>query len=55
MLIDCNAGKLEETIKLEIHCAATAMAIAFPRMVFGKISEIRTQQIGPQDIINEAE
>ena len=53
--MDWSAGKLEDTIKFEIHCAATAIAIAFPRMVFGKISEISTQQIGPHDIINEAE
>ena len=30
------------------------MATALPRMVFGKISEMSTQQIGPHDIMNEA-
>ena len=30
------------------------MATALPRIVFGKISEINTQQIGPHDIIKNA-
>ena len=30
------------------------MATALPRMVFGKISEINTQQIGPHDIMKNA-
>ena len=47
-------GNVAETMKFEIHCAATAIATAFPRIVFGKISEIITQQIGPHDIINDA-
>jgi len=50
-----NEGNVADTIKLEIHCAATAIAIALLRMVFGNISEINTQQIGPHDIIKEAE
>ena len=49
-----SIGKVDETTKFAIHCAATAIATAFPRMVFGKISEISTQQIGPHDIINAA-
>ena len=55
MLNASNDGKVADTIKLEINCAATAMAMAFPRMVLGKISEMSTQQIGPQDIIKDAE
>lgn len=46
--------KVDETIKLKIHWNATAMATAAPRMVFGKISAISTQQIGPQLNMNEA-
>ena len=40
--------KVEETMKLKIHWKATAMAVAWLRMVFGKISEMYTQQMGPQ-------
>ena len=32
---------------MNIHWKATAIATALPRIVFGKISEINTQQIGP--------
>ena len=42
------------TIQLKIHWNATATATAAPRMVFGKISAMSTQQIGPHDIMNEA-
>ena len=38
----------ELTAKFAIHWKATAMATAAPRMVFGKISEISTQHMGPQ-------
>lgn len=38
----------ELTAKFEIHWKATATATAAPRIVFGNISEIITQQIGPQ-------
>ena len=41
-------------MKFEIHWKATAMATAAPRIVFGKISEMSTQQIGPQENMNEA-
>ena len=41
-------------MKLNIHWKATAMATAAPRMVFGKISAISTQQMGPQLNMNEA-
>ena len=46
--------KVDETAKLNIHWNATAMAVAAPRMVFGKISEMSTQQIGPQLNMNDA-
>ncbi len=46
--------KVEDTMKLNIHWKATAMATAAPRMVFGKISAISTQQMGPQLNMNEA-
>ena len=50
-----NIGtKVELTIQLNIHWKATAMATAAPRMVFGKISDMSTQQIGPHDIMNDA-
>ena len=45
---------VDETMKLKIHWNATAMAIAVPLMVFGKISAMSTQQIGPQLIMNAA-
>ena len=47
--------KVDDTIKLKIHWKATAIATAAPRMVFGKISEISTQQIGPHENMNDAE
>ena len=47
--------KVELTIKLDIHWKATAMATAAPRIVLGNISDISTQQIGPQLNMNEAE
>ena len=40
--------KVDDTMKLKIHWNATAIATAAPRIVFGKISEMSTQQIGPQ-------
>ena len=46
--------KVEDTMKLNSHWKATAMATAAPRMVFGKISAISTQQMGPQLNMNEA-
>ena len=49
-----NEGKVAETRKFEIHCAATATATAPERIVLGKISEMSTQQIGPHDIMNDA-
>ncbi len=55
MLNAAKAGKEDDTIKFITHCAPTAMATALPLMVFGNISEINTQQIGPHDIINAAE
>ena len=36
--------KVEETMKLKIHWKATAMAVAWERMVFGKSSAMYTQQ-----------
>ena len=42
------------TVKLKIHWNATAIATAAPRIVLGNISEIRTQQIGPHENINDA-
>ena len=54
MLNTSSVGKVDETTKLAIHCAATAIATAFPRIVLGKISEINTQQIGHHDIIKAA-
>jgi len=36
MLNANNEGKVEETMKFVIHWAATAIATAFPRIVFGK-------------------
>ena len=47
--------KVDDTMKLNIHWNATAMATAAPRMVLGKISAISTQHIGPQENINDAE
>ena len=41
--------KVEDTMKLNIHWKATAMATAAPRMVFGKISAISTQQMAPAE------
>ncbi len=38
----------ELTAKFEIHWNATAIATAAPRIVFGKISAIKTHAIGPQ-------
>ena len=40
--------KVLETMKLNIHWNATAMAVAWLRMVLGNSSEIYTQQMGPQ-------
>lgn len=54
MLNASNDGKVDDTAKFAIHCAATAIATALPRMVLGKISDINTQQIESHDIINEA-
>ena len=45
---------VDETMKLKIHWNATAIATAAPRMVLGNISEISTQQIGPQLNMNDA-
>lgn len=39
--------KVDDTMKLNIHWKATAMATAAPRMVLGKISAMSTQQMGP--------
>lgn len=47
-------GKVAETRKFDIHCAATAMATACERIVLGKISDMSTQQMGPHDIMNDA-
>ena len=41
-------------MKLNIHWNATATATAAPLIVLGNISDIRTQQIGPHDHINDA-
>ena len=38
-----------ETIQLNIHWKATAMATAPPRMVLGNTSAISTQQMGPHE------
>ena len=46
--------KVDDTMKLKIHWNATAMAVAWLRIVLGKIYEIRTQQMGPQLNMNEA-
>lgn len=46
--------KVDETMKLNIHWKATAMATAAPRMVLGNISAMSTQQIGPQLNMNDA-
>ena len=45
---------VDETMKLKIHWNATAIATAAPRMMLGKISEMSTQQIGPQLNMNDA-
>ena len=55
LCIDIGAKDRAEAEKLKIHWKATAIATAAPRMVFGKISEISTQQIGPQENMNDAE
>ena len=47
-------GNVEDTRKFATHCMATAIATACDLIVFGKISEISTQQIGPHDIMKEA-
>ena len=46
---------VKETMKLNIHWNATAMATADERIVLGKISDKSTQQIGPQENMNETE
>ena len=46
--------KVDDTMKLNIHWKATARATAAPRMVLGNISDISTQQMGPQLNMNEA-
>ena len=51
-----NIGtNVELTMKFEIHWKATAIATAAPRMVLGNISAMSTQQIGPQENMNDAE
>ena len=37
------------TMKFLIHCAATAIDIAFPRMELGKISDSITHTTGPHE------
>ena len=54
MLQTLNEGKVAEMRKFGGHCAATAAAMACERIVFGKISEMSTQQTGYHDIINDA-
>ena len=56
-MVNQDVAKLpyDETMKLNIHWNATAIATAAPRMVLGKISEISTQQIGPHENMNDAE
>ena len=46
--------KVLETMKLKIHWNATAMAVAWLRMVLGNSSAIYTQQMGPQLNIKHA-
>ncbi len=47
--------KLDETMKLNIHWKATAMATAAERIVLGKISAMSTQHIGPHENMKDAE
>ncbi len=45
---------VELTMKLKIHWKATATATAAPRMLFGNISAMSTQQIGPHENMKHA-
>lgn len=47
--------KVLDTMKLNIHWNATAIATAPDLIVLGKISAMSTQHIGPHENMNEAE